>query len=57
MSQWLLHGQETDISPDRQHQHEYNYERALPNRFLRWHIKSAAPDPVLQIRGYNVTTK
>ena len=30
MSQWLLHGQEIDISLDRQHRHQYNYERALP---------------------------
>ena len=30
MSQWLLHGQEIDISLDRQHRHQYNYECALP---------------------------
>ena len=47
MSQWLLHGQEIDISLDRQHRHQYNYERALPSRFLRRRIKSAAPDPVI----------
>ena len=46
MSQWLLHGQEIDISLDRQHRHQYNYERALPSRFLQ-RIKSAAPDPVI----------
>ena len=51
MSQWLLHGQEIgqeiDISLDRQHRHQYNYEHALPSRFLRWRIKSAAPDLVI----------
>ena len=30
MSQWLLHGQEIHLSLDRQHRHQYNYERALP---------------------------